>query len=137
MQSCRSIVTPIVTNVCTNNTVEEEAYPNATMYRCLVGALQYLTFTRPDITYAVNYLSQFMHAPSLHHFHLLKRILRYIQGTISPGMQFFKPNKLSIRAYSDADWAGCPSTRRSTTGYCTFLGPNCISWASKKQQSVA
>ncbi|XP_031499295.1 uncharacterized mitochondrial protein AtMg00810-like [Nymphaea colorata] len=137
MQSCRSTVTPIVTNVYSNSTVEEEAYPNATLYRSLVGALQYLTFIRPNITYAVNYVSQFMHVPSLRHFQLLKRILRYIQGTISLGMQLFKPSKLSIGAYFDADWSGCPSTHRSTTACCTFLGPNCISWASKQQQSVA
>ena len=107
------------------------------MYRSIVGALQYLTMTRPDITYAVNQLCQFMHAPKNSHLAAVKRILRYLKGTLGLGLSFRASSDFSLTAYSDADWAGCPDDRRSTTGSCIFLGPNLISWSSKKQPTVS
>ncbi|XP_020208931.1 uncharacterized protein LOC109793876 [Cajanus cajan] len=101
-------------------------------FRGLFGALQYLTLTRPDLSYSVNYVSQFMHAPTIMHFKMVRRILRYVKGTINVGLHFTSNTTLDLFAFSDAYWAGCPTTRRSTTGYCTFLGGNLISWCAKK-----
>ncbi|XP_068331609.1 uncharacterized mitochondrial protein AtMg00810-like [Pyrus communis] len=106
------------------------------LYRSIVGALQYLTFTRPDIAYSVNQVSQFMHSPLESHFVAVKRILQYLRGSMSLGL-CFKPGLLDIKAYTDADWAGDPNDRRSTTGFVVFLGCNPISWSSKKQHTVS
>ncbi|KAI5337531.1 hypothetical protein L3X38_016802 [Prunus dulcis] len=109
-----------------------------TPYRQLVGALQYLTFTRPDISYAVQHVSQFMGSPTDVHFEAVKRILRYLKGTLRSGLPIhLSPVPSLLVAYSDADWAGCPDTRRSTTGYCVFLGKTLISWSAKKQRTVS
>ncbi|CAL9012449.1 unnamed protein product [Prunus brigantina] len=107
------------------------------LYRSVVGALQYyLTFTRPDLSYAVNSVCQYMTAPTDLHWLLVKRILRYLQGTLDHGLKF-STGPWQLHACSDADWVGDVNTRRSTTGFVVFLGPNPISWQSKKQTSVA
>ncbi|XP_020702689.1 uncharacterized protein LOC110114227 [Dendrobium catenatum] len=106
------------------------------LYRKLTGALQYLTITRPDIAYAVNNLSQHMHDPQPSHIHLLKRLIRYIKGTTHFGLPITKSD-LRLRTYSDADWASDPVTRKSTSGYCSFLGSTLVSWAVKKQTTVS
>lgn len=108
-----------------------------TQYRQLVGALQYLTFTRPDITYAVQQVCQFMHCPRDVHLQAAKRILRYLKGTLGHGLRFVSTTSSCLTGYVDFDWAGCPDTRRSTMGYCVFLGANLISWAAKKQVTVS
>ncbi|VVA32593.1 Hypothetical predicted protein, partial [Prunus dulcis] len=100
-------------------------------YRSIVGALQYLTFTRPDIAYSVNIVCQFMNNPTEHHFFLVKRILRYLQGTLSHGFTYSSSGPLLLSAYSDSDWAGDINTRRSTTGFVVYLGSNPVSWQSK------
>jgi hypothetical protein len=107
------------------------------LFRSLAGALQYLTITRPDLSFSVISIYQFMHAPTNDHFRALKRILRYVKGTVHHGLQLHKVSTHNLLAYSDADWAGCPDTRRSTTGYAIFLGANLISWSSKKQSTVS
>ncbi|GJV84375.1 ribonuclease H-like domain-containing protein, partial [Tanacetum coccineum] len=102
-------------------------------YRSLAGALQYLTFTRPDLSYAVQQICLYMHDPREPHFNALKRILRYIHGTLDHGLQLYASSTSQLVAYSDADWAGCPATRRSTSGYCVFLSDNLLTWSSKRQ----
>nr|GFB24860.1 ribonuclease H-like domain-containing protein [Tanacetum cinerariifolium] len=87
-----------------------------TLYRSLAGSFQYLTFTRPDITYAVQHVCLYMHDPREPHFYAFKRILRYVQGTLDYGLQLFSSTNDSLIAYLDADWVGCPTTRRSTSG---------------------
>ncbi|XP_028196718.1 uncharacterized protein LOC114381684 [Glycine soja] len=107
-------------------------------YFCgLVGSLQYLTLTRPDISYSVNFVSQFMNSPTTMHLQMAHRILRYVKGTIDVGLHFTSNTTLDLFAFSDADWAGSPTTRRSTTGYCIYLGGNLISWCAKKQPTVS
>ncbi|XP_047335705.1 uncharacterized mitochondrial protein AtMg00810-like [Impatiens glandulifera] len=107
------------------------------LYRSIVGALQYLTLTRPELAFAVNRACQFMQTPTSSHWGAVKRILRYLRHTPRHGI-FLRPNsQFTLVAYSDADWAGCPNDRRSTTGFCIFLGDNLVSWNSKKQQVVA
>ncbi|KAL4025120.1 hypothetical protein IC575_013498 [Cucumis melo] len=98
-----------------------------TLYRQLVGSLIYLTVTRPDIAYAVHIVSQFMAAPRTIHFTAVLRILRYIKGTLGHGLQFSSQSSLVLSGFSDADWAGDPTDRRSTTGYCFYLGDALIS----------
>lgn len=110
---------------------------NATLYRSLAGALQYLTFTRPDTTHAVQQVCLHMHDPREPHFHMLKRILRYLKGTIGFGIQLTRSSTSNLVVYTDVDWAGCPDTRRSTSGYYLFLGDNLVSWSSKRQHTVS
>ena len=111
-------------------------YPNPTAYRSIVGALQYLTFTRPDIVFSVHQMCQFMQNPMVSHFTTVKRILRYLKGTLHVGMSYTKGD-LQLKAFSDADWAGDPNERCFTAGLVIFLGNNPISWSSKKQQTVS
>ncbi|XP_043713181.1 uncharacterized mitochondrial protein AtMg00810-like [Telopea speciosissima] len=114
-----------------------DPFPDITLYGCLVGALQYLTMTRSDLSYAVNSVCQHMHAPNMAHFGMVKRILRYVHGTLDQGLYIVRNSSLDLYAFSDSDWADCPLTRCSTTGFCTFLGSNCISWSAKKQPTIA
>ncbi|KAA8550319.1 hypothetical protein F0562_002003 [Nyssa sinensis] len=99
--------------------------------------LIYLTVTRPDISYAVHLVSQFMSAPRSTHYAAVLRILRYVKGTLFHGLHFSSCSSLELHSYSDADWAGDPTDHRSTTGYCFLLGTSLISWRSKKQTVVA
>lgn len=108
-----------------------------TLYHSLAGALQYLTFTRPDISYAVQQVCLFMHNTRAPHLHALKRILLYLKGTLGLGLEITPSRDLSITAYSDANWGGCPDTRRSTSGYCVFLGSSLVSWSSKRQLTIS
>lgn len=134
MLDCRPMPTPSVQNTVStpDDTTVDPRY-----FRGLVGSLQYLTLTRPDLSFSVNYVSQFMHTPDVSHLKFVRRILRYLKGTIHYGLSLTANTSLVLSAFSDADWAGCPTTRRSTTGYCTFLGSNIISWCAKKQNTVA
>ncbi|XP_065871845.1 uncharacterized mitochondrial protein AtMg00810-like [Euphorbia lathyris] len=106
-------------------------------YRSLAGALQYLTLTRPDISYAVHQVCLFMHAPRTQHMAAIKRILRYVKGTLDYGLHLTASSLDSLVSYTDADWGGCPDTRRSTSGYCVFLGDNLISWSAKRQPTLS
>jgi hypothetical protein len=106
-------------------------------YRSLAGALQYLTFTRPDIAYAVQQICLHMHDPRDQQLTLVKRVLRYVKGTLHHGLQLTPSDTDHLVAYTDADWAGCPDTRRSTSGYCVFLCDNLVSWSSKRQHTVS
>jgi histone deacetylase 1/2 len=109
----------------------------ASWYRSMAGALQYLTLTRPDIAYAVQQVCLHMHAPTDYHNTLLKRILRYIKGTATHGLHLHAVRSPTLTAYTDADWAGCPDTRRSTSGFAVFLGGALVSWSSKRQTTVS
>jgi histone deacetylase 1/2 len=105
-----------------------------TNYRSMVGALQYLTLTRPDISYAVNKVCQYLHAPTTIHWTAAKSFLRYVKHTMSIGLAFLKSNSTLV---SDADWAGCVDDRQSTGGFAVFFGPNLIFWSAKKQSRVS
>lgn len=102
MLNAKPTLTPLCSNV--SFTTTREPYSDPTHYRSIVGALQYLTITRPDISYAVNQVSQFLHAPTTFHYQEVKRILRYINGTLSFGLTFNKQTQPSLLGYSDADW---------------------------------
>ena len=136
MSNCNPCLTPVDTK---QKLSADDSPPvsDPTMHRSLAGALQYLTFTRPDLSFSVQQICLFMHDPRENHLNALKRILRYVKGTISYGIKMTRSTSLSITAYSDADWAGCPSTRRSTSGYCVYIGHNLISWSSKRQDTIS
>ncbi|GJZ55814.1 ribonuclease H-like domain-containing protein [Tanacetum coccineum] len=108
-----------------------------TLYRSLAGSLQYLTFTRPNISYAVHQVCLHMHDPREPHLSALKRILHYVCGTLDYGLQLFSSSTTDLVAYLDADWASFPTTRRSTSGYCVFLSNNLLSWSSKCQPMLS
>jgi hypothetical protein len=111
--------------------------PNPHMFRSIIGALQYVTITKPDIAFDVNRVSQFMHSSTLNHWATTKHILRYLKGSIEHGIQIRESTNLTLQAFFNSDWAGCPDDRKSTTGYLIFLGPNLISWSSRKQPIMA
>lgn len=123
MTSCKPVSTPLPLRSITM-TDDTILLSNPLEYRSLVGGLQYLTITRPDLAYATNTLCQKLQHPTVADLHRLKRVLRYVKGT-------------TLYGFSDADWAGCADTRRSTTGYCTYLGSNLLSWSAKKQPTVS
>lgn len=106
-------------------------------YRRLVGCLLYLTVTRPDITYAVNILSQFLSDPRKEHMEATVRVLRYLKTTAGQGIFLPRHGGLKLEAFCDADWAGCSFTRRSCTGYFISLGGAPVSWRTKKQTVVS
>ncbi|KAI0508127.1 hypothetical protein KFK09_014261 [Dendrobium nobile] len=135
MINCKPVSTPFQLKSATT-TSSSNAFSNPTLYRHLAGSLQYLTTTRPDLSFAVNRICQHMQNPTIDHFEALKRLLRYLQGTIHTGLPLFR-DKPTLRSYADTDWAGDEVDRKSTTGYCNFLGSSLISWAVKKQNAVA
>ncbi|XP_019151972.1 PREDICTED: uncharacterized protein LOC109148690 [Ipomoea nil] len=135
MTDCKPLATPAA--VTQPVTPSDQPFDNPTQYRRLVGALQYLTITRPDLSFSVNRQCQFMHSPSNEHWGLLKRVLQYIKGTITYGLRLSASALSTIHGFSDSDWAGCPINRKSTSGYAVFLGDNLISWMSRKQRTVA
>lgn len=111
--------------------------PESTSYRELIGRLLYLTITRPDITFAVHRLSQFLSAPTDVHLKAAHHVLRYLKSNPGQGLFYAADSDLCLNAFADADWATCPNTRRSVTGFCVYLGQSLISWKSKKQQTVS
>ena len=134
---CRTIDTPIEQNHCLAEYPDQVPADRA-RYQRLVGRLIYLAHTRPDVAYAVSVVSQFMHNPSESHMDAVMRILKYLKSAPGRGVLFSKHNNiLEVCGFTDADWAGNITDRRSTSGYFTFVGGNLITWKSKKQKVVA
>ncbi|KAJ0788607.1 putative RNA-directed DNA polymerase [Helianthus annuus] len=148
LADCKAISTPM----STSHVLLPDDSPlldDPSRYRQTVGALQYATLSRPDIAFAVNKVCQFMHAPTENHWAGVKRILRYLKGTIDLGLwirhntgyhlQAFSDSNWNsnLHAFSDSDWAGCPVDRRSTGGFAIYLGSNLISWSARKQKTVS
>ena len=135
MSGCRPALTPIEQN---HRLTSESGEPvDREQYQRLVGRLIYLSHTRPDIAFAVSVVSQFMHSPKTHHMDAVNRIIRYLKGCPGRGLLYKSSGNLQIECYTDADWAGSLDDRRSTSGYCTFVGGNIVTWRSKKQNVVA
>lgn len=115
----------------------DPALSDSVGYQKLIGKLIYLTITRPDLCFAVQVLSQFMQRPKQSHMEAAMRVSRYVKG--SPGLGLFYPvaSQPTLVVYCDSDWAACPNTRRSVTGYAIKLGDSLISWKSKKKHTVS
>lgn len=128
MMNCKSISTPMsVTDKLAQDLGRPLSDEDVFKYRSLVGGLQYLTLTRPDISFPVNKVCQYLSKPTTVHLEAVKRILRYIKGTSTVGLQFQRSSSTLLSVFTDADWAGCINYRRSTGGFAIFLGPNLIS----------
>ncbi|KAK1662372.1 hypothetical protein QYE76_050531 [Lolium multiflorum] len=138
MLKCKTTTTPMSsTDKITAVDGELLSSEDATVYRSIVGGLQYLTITRPDISYAVNRVCQYLQTPRDTHWSAVKRILRYVRLTVSYGLSIRPTPYGVLSAYSDADWAGSPDDRRSTGGYAVFFGSTLIAWSARKQATVS
>jgi hypothetical protein len=135
MRDCKPCSTPIDTH--SKLSANGNPIDDATNYRSIADALQYLTFTRPNIAYTVQQVCLFMHDPRMPHLALIKRILRYLRGTLDHGLLLHRTDPSALVVYTDADWAGYPDTRKSTSVYGVFLDDNLISWSSKSQHTVS
>ncbi|KAE8731219.1 Detected protein of unknown function [Hibiscus syriacus] len=133
---CKPVATPIDPNQKLEK--EDGVEPvDKNRYQKLVGKLIYLDHTRPDIAFVVSLVSQFMHCPSERHFKAVYRILHYLKGSPGKGIMFSKNGSRRVEIFTDADWGGSSTDRRSTTGYCSFIWGNLVTWRSKKQPVVS
>lgn len=138
MTACKPVATPLSSSEKLSIHKGSPLGPDdSTHYRSVVGALQYLTLTRPDISFAVNKVCQFLHMPTTEHWAAVKRILRYLKNTTNMGLKIRRGSSLLVSGFSDADWAGSIDDRRSTRGFAIFLGPNLVSWSARKQATVS
>ncbi|XP_047149159.1 secreted RxLR effector protein 161-like, partial [Vigna umbellata] len=136
MNDCKPVTTPLVVNEkLQKDDGAQEA--DALRYRSLIGSLLYLTATRPDIMYATSLLSRFMQYPSHIYYGVGKRILRYLQGTKEFGIWYKTMTNSRMIGYTNSDWVGSMDEMKSTSGYAFSLGSGILSWASKKQATVA
>ena len=133
MQQCKPASTPMSAS---EKLSAYEGTPvsaeGSTRYRSIVGALQYLTLTRPDISFAVNKVCQYLHAPTTVHWTAVKRILRYLKNTTRLGIRIARLPSSLVSGFSDVDWAGDVDDRRSTGGFAIFFGSNLVSWSARK-----
>ncbi|XP_038889313.1 uncharacterized mitochondrial protein AtMg00810-like [Benincasa hispida] len=136
MTRCKPTDTPVEVN---NNLVEsvDDIPVNKKRYQRLLGKLIYLSHTRLDISYAISLVSQFIQSPYVRHMEAVTQILRYLKSTPRKGLVFRKNDRRCIEAYTDSDWAGSVTDRKSTSRYCTFVWGNLVTWRSKKQGVVA
>jgi hypothetical protein len=136
MLEAKPVSTPMASS--TNlSAYEGEPFPDQTLFRSTVGALQYLSITHPDIAFAVNKLSQFMHKPTQTHWQSMKRLLRYLKSTIQFGLHIYRSSCNVLQDFCDTDWAGNKDDRHSTRSIYIFLGKNMIFWGCRKQATVA
>ncbi|GKD29142.1 retrovirus-related pol polyprotein from transposon TNT 1-94 [Tanacetum coccineum] len=110
---------------------------DATLYRFMIGSLMYLTSSRPDLIYVVCLCARYQEKLTKKHLNMVKRIFRYLKGTINMGLWYSKDTGMSLTAYANTDHAGCQDTRRNTSGNAQFLGDKLVSWSSKKQKNTA
>ncbi|XP_022032722.1 uncharacterized mitochondrial protein AtMg00810-like [Helianthus annuus] len=136
---CKPINTPIEQSYLVSSKLDKDQklLTNISGFQKLIGKLIYLSLTRPDISYTVQFLSQFMHKPNEVHLQMAFRLLRYLKQSPGKGLSFKKSDNLNLLGYADSDWGKCLSTRKSVTGFCIFLGNCLVSWKSKKQGTVS
>ena len=120
MTSCKPVDTPVSPSKVI--LLPDHSFSDPTRFCQIMGALQYLTFTRPDICFAVNRVCQFMHAPTDSHWAAVKHILRYLKGTASYGFHITQGSSFALHGFTDADWAGSIDDHKSTGGYLVFFG---------------
>ncbi|GKE46108.1 retrovirus-related pol polyprotein from transposon TNT 1-94 [Tanacetum coccineum] len=134
--SSDSVDTPMVEKNKLNKDLQGTPV-DATLYHSMIGSLMYLTSSRPDLIYAVCLCARYQAKPTKNHLNAVKRIFRYLKGTINMRIWYSKDTDMSLTAYADADHPGCRDIRHSTSGSAQFLGDKLVSWFSKKQKSIA
>jgi hypothetical protein len=136
MENCKPIMTPM--GAATSLDLDEDGEPiDQKEYRSMIGSLLYLTASRPDIQFLVCLCARFQASPRASHLQAVKRILRYLHGTLNFGIWLSASSCISLRSFSDADFGGCRINRKSTSSSCHFLGNSLITWSSRKQSSIA
>jgi histone deacetylase 1/2 len=137
MRSCKSAPTPLSSSEQLSLT---DGAPlgskDSTQFRSIVGALEYLTLTRPDMSFSVNKVYQYLHAPTTEYWTAAKCILRYVKDTLKLGITFIQSSSTFLSAFYDGDWAGCLDDKRFTGGFAIFVGPNLVSWSARKQATL-
>nr|GEZ84349.1 uncharacterized mitochondrial protein AtMg00810-like [Tanacetum cinerariifolium] len=131
---------PVDTSMVEKSKLDEDKEGKAidpSHYRGMIGTLLYLTASRPDLQFAICMCARYQARPTEKHVHAVKRVFRYLYGTINWGRWYPKDSSVALTAFADADHAGCQDTRRSTSGSVQFLGERLISWSSKRQKSAA
>lgn len=136
MADCNPTHIPLEARLKLSKSSQAEAV-DATQYRSIVGSLRYLVHTRPDLSFAVGYVSRFMEEPTVEHMAAVKHILRYIRGTLNLGCRYRKSEKPQLLGFCDSDLAGDIDDRKSTTGVLFYYGNNPVTWVSQKQKIVA
>ena len=135
MEDCKPVSTSMVTG-CKISKYDESKEVDQRQYRSMIGSLLYVTASRPDIMQAVGQVAIFQASPKESHVLAVKRIFRYLKGTMDYGLWYPKGNELTLIAYTDADWTSCVENRKSTSGASFYLGDFLVSWMSKKQTSI-
>ena len=115
----------------------DDLFYDSLRYRRMIRKLLYLTITRPDLSYSMNHLSQFLANPRVPHLQAAYHVLEYIKSTVGQGLFFSTTSCVQLKAFADADWAACPDTRQSISGFCVFIGGSLVSWKSKKQHTIS
>jgi hypothetical protein len=136
MMDCKSMATPMVTNLKKPRDSDSDLV-DSSLYQKLIGSLMYLVNTCPDIFFVVNTLSQFEVEPRHEHWIVAKHILRYLRETLNYGLRYASNKDVQLHGFTDSDWVGSADDRNITSGICFNLGSTMISWASRKQKSVA
>ncbi|GKA42777.1 hypothetical protein Tco_0735437 [Tanacetum coccineum] len=136
METCDPVDTPMVEKSKLDEDSQRKAV-DLTCYHGMIGTLMYLTSSRLDLQLVVCMCARYQTKPTKKHLHVVKRIFRYLKGTISMGLCYSKDSCIALTAFADADHAGCQDTRRSTSGSMQLLGDRLVSWSSKKQKSTA
>jgi len=138
MQDCKPVSTPIDPSTQLEAASSEDLPVDQEKYQSVIGSLMYLSVsTRPDISFAVGNLARFSAKPTKAHWNALKRVVRYLKGTVEYGLKYVRNDHEECSGYSDADWAGDVNDRKSTSGYVFMLSGGAITWKSKKQTCVA
>ncbi|GJV86671.1 retrovirus-related pol polyprotein from transposon TNT 1-94 [Tanacetum coccineum] len=136
MEACDPVGTPM--EIKDKLDLDQNGSPvDATKYRSMIGALMYLTSSRPDIVHATCLCARYQAKPTEKHLKEVKRIFRYLRGTVNTGLWYTKDSGFELTGFSDADYAGCKDTFKSTSGGAQFLGEKLVSWSSKKQDCTA
>ncbi|XP_021743472.1 uncharacterized protein LOC110709564 [Chenopodium quinoa] len=136
MEDCIPVAAPLPTGLKLSTEVGELLKTPDT-YKILLGRLLYLQITKPDLSYVVQHLSQFIHAPRSPHLRVALHVVKYLKGTLNIGLWYSVDSDLTVKAYSDEDWNGCQFSSRSLSAYTVFLGSNLVSWKTKKQRLVS
>ncbi|XP_072060326.1 uncharacterized mitochondrial protein AtMg00810-like [Arachis hypogaea] len=135
-EGCKPVTTPMDYVAKLSNGIGE-LLTDSSQYRRIIGRLLYLSNTRPDISYAIEKLSQFLDCATNEHLKAVHRVVRYIKSSRAAGLFFSADSNLHLIGFSDSDWVGCVDSRRSFSVYCFYRGPSLVTWKSKKQLTVA